>query len=505
MALLAVILPFVSLVLLVVALRMQLWLAGLSAFLLASILWLLSPATALNDFPVPLVRAFLVSCDIALILLGAISFLEFMQLSGLTLRIKEVLVRITAADSLFLAILLAWLFCAFIEGAAGFGAPAAIVAPLLLSLGYPPVIAATLPLIGNSSAVPFGAVGTPVRIGLESLPVTGVPSLVAGMNLIAGLVPMVAIFIVIQQQAAQPEQPSFARRLLFALLGSFCFTLPAFVLSFLGPEFPSLLGSLIGLTIFLIFIRLFHRTQRRRGETATQMTIDDLQTLLKAFYPYILLSVGLFIGKTVVGPYKIYFEMHQNRIGVAMFQPGLVFFVTMIGLKLFASQFRSIPMQTSLKIALRRLPPVFLAIFCMAALAQFMIAFLDTNTWLAALQADHDVLWKYALVALAPFVGAIGAFVSGSATVANLLFAGLMANLSHNLDVPVTLVLSLHLLGSGAGNMIALQNLAAVQATVGLRNAEREMLAKLWWPCLSYAVMTSLIGLICLASGIVKI
>lgn len=495
MSLLAVFLPFLSLILLVVALRLPLWLAGLAAFLLASLLWLLSPSIAPSDFLVPLMRALLVSCEIALILLGAISFLDFMQASGLTQRIKEALIHMTAGDPLLLAILLAWLFCAFIEGAAGFGAPAAIVAPLLLSLGFPPLTAAILPLIGDASAVPFGAVGTPVRIGFESLPMAGVPTLAAGFNLITGLVPVLAIYLLIPANSSESDYPR-SSRLLFALLGSFCLTIPAFAFSFLGPELPSLLGALIGLMVFMIAMSLFHRRQRQKDKPAPHVSAADLGRLAQTFFPYILLSLGLLLGKIMLGPQKVYFEIQQNRIGVALFQPGLVFLVTMLGLKAFASPFRPLLLRRSVLIALKRLPPVFLAIFFMASLAQFMMAFLDTTTWLGASGTQVQIEWQFALIALAPFVGVMGAFVSGSATVANLLFAGLMTQLSTMVGTPIMLILSLHLLGAGAGNMIALQNLAAVQATVGLRRAERDMLAKLWRPCLAYAAVCSVIGLI---------
>jgi lactate permease len=254
-SLLAIILPFIALVLLVVALRLQLWLAGLAAFLLATCLWLLHPAVEWYQFPVPITRAFLVSCEISLILLGAISFLDFMQASGLTARIKDALMRWTAGEPLFLALLLAWLFCGFLEGAAGFGSPAAIVAPLLLSLGFPAVTAAILPLLGDSTAVPFGAVGTPVRIGFEFLPVDGVPTLAAGINLIAALVPVMAIFLLIRRNSVATD-PTAAPRggVLLTVLASFCFAIPAFVLSFLGAEFPSLLGSLAGLVIFMMLV-----------------------------------------------------------------------------------------------------------------------------------------------------------------------------------------------------------------------------------------------------------
>lgn len=498
MNLLAVVLPFFSLILLVVVARRPLWLAGLFAFLLGSILWLANPTIALGHFLQPTVRAFLTSCEIGLILLGAISFLEFMQSGGLTLKIKEALLRMTAGNQLFLVLLLAWLFCGFIEGAAGFGTPAAIVAPLLLSLGYPAVAAATLPLIGDTTAVPFGAVGTPIRIGYESLVVIGLSPIIAGINVIAGLVPALAIYFLVSQPGSNIEgqKPIRKSNILWAILASFCFTIPAFAMSFLGPEFPSLIGALIGMVVFLISIRLFNFGQKGPGETPGSPTKGAFPQLIQAFMPYILLTIGLLLGKILIGSYRIQFKINQNEFGLGIFQPGLVFFLVLLSLKFFSPNLAQVSLLEPLGKAIKRLPPVFLAIFCMASLAQFMIIFADTSQWFTLPQEDDRVLWQYLFISLAPFVGALGSFVSGSATVANLIFGALMADLSIGLDVPMTLVLGLHVVGAGVGNMIALQNLAAVQATVGLKNAERAMLSKLWRPCFAYIFSASLIGLI---------
>lgn len=501
MIFLAFSLPFLCLVLLVVVFRMRLWTAGLLAFLLATVLWLLTPGISPRHLPVPLLRALLVSCDIGLILLGAISFLEFMQTSGMTLKIKEALQRLTAGNTLFMALLLAWLFCGFIEGAAGFGAPAAIVAPLLLSLGYPPILAASLPLIGDSTAVPFGAVGTPIRIGLEAWPTEGLPSLTAGLNLVAGLVPPLTLMLLVTPRSSSTPGTG---RFLYAFIAAFCLTLPAFGLSFLGPEFPSLLGSLLGLLLFLGAIRIHFQRQSRQLTDVPEQPAAEGWELLKTFYPYLLLSLGLLLGKLGLGTRKIFFEVDNQPIGIAIFQPGLVFLLVMMGLKFTATPFRAVALSQPLLLACRRLPPVFLAIFFMASLAQYMMVFLDPSAWSKSTWLHDQALARYALVALAPFVGVGGAFVSGSATVANLLFGGLMVHFSQTLNVPVVLVLSLHLLGAGAGNMIALQNLAAVQATVGLKNAERDMLGILWKPCLAYAGIVSVLGLIILLSGTVK-
>lgn len=489
MDLIAIIAPFFSLVLLVVLAKRALWQAGLFAFILAAILWPMSPQASWSELGIPVLRGLLVTWDIALILLGAIGFLEFLQATGRTSRIKNALLSMTAGNQVVLVLLMAWLFCGFIEGAAGFGTPAAIVAPLLLSLGFSPVLAAVLPLIGDSTAVPFGAVGTPIRVGLDGLPVQGVAQLSTAINLLAGIVPVLAIVWLVARQNPTGQQYSLRSKVILALQASLSFTVPAFALSFLGVEFPSLIGSLCGILIFLGLNRSTREDKTSGGQ---------FKELILAFYPYLLLSLGLLLGKVILGDVRLRWTIGEEAFGISLFQPGLVFLLVLVLLKRFAAESKAVSLQSSLAVAARRLPTVALAIFCMASLAQFMMAFADISQWISRPSDEALGLRQYLLVAVAPFIGVLGSFISGSATVSNLLFASMVADLALLFDLPVSLLLALQLIGAGIGNMIALQNLAAVQATVGLKNAEREMLKNLILPCFSYALVVSLVGLLSL-------
>lgn len=492
--------PFVLLVLLVVVFRTRLWLAGLTAFLLASGLWGILPGMAAGQFLAPLVRALLVSFEIALILLGAIAFLEFMKASGLTSNVKQSLQRLTGGDPLLLALMLAWLFCAFLEGAAGFGAPAAVVAPLLLSLGFPALTAATLPLIGDSTAVPFGAVGTPLRMGLPAVPTEGVAVLTAGFHVLTGLVPVLFICQLVSKHADSWLPSPAARKTgrpgaALASLAGLCLTLPALALASVGPEFPSLLGALMGLVLFTGVMAFLSSSGSSPTNTSQRFTLAEVGSFLKSFSPYFLLGFALLLGKGLLGVQKWSFEIDGIPFGVAQFQPGAVFLLIIFVLRFASKKFHSVSLWPAFQLASSRLPGVFFSIFFMAAMAQYSMAFFNITNELEHISSWHPV-WPYVLVAIAPFVGVLGAFVSGSATVANLLFGGVLFQLCTLLQVSPTLVLSLHLVGAGAGNMIALQNLAAVQATIGLQNCEREMLTALWRPCFAVATLCSVLGLV---------
>lgn len=123
----AILLPFLVLLLLALALRRPLWQAAGASFLLALLLWEGAvPDAALLG---PVVRALVLACEVGLILFGAITFLDYMTAVGTTERIRSALAAFTHQNRGLDALLLAWFFCGFLEGAVGFGAPAALIAP----------------------------------------------------------------------------------------------------------------------------------------------------------------------------------------------------------------------------------------------------------------------------------------------------------------------------------------------------------------------------------------
>src|SRR3989344_1756664 len=121
-----------------------------------------------NFLTASLIKGTLVALDIFIIILGAIFFLEVTR----KLRIIESVsyhLETFSKDLRVQVITLAWLFESFLEGTAGFGVPAAVVAPLLIGLGIAPLKAVIIGLLGNSAPGIFGAAGTPIRIGFEGL------------------------------------------------------------------------------------------------------------------------------------------------------------------------------------------------------------------------------------------------------------------------------------------------------------------------------------------------
>ena len=134
---------------------------GLTA-LLALLMWQMS----LTRIIASTIQGFFITFDILWIIFGAILLLNTLKYSGDIAVIRTGFTAISA-DRRVQVIIIAWLFGSFIEGAAGFGTPAAIVAPLLVILGFPAMAAVMIGMMIQSTAVTFGACGTPILVGVR--------------------------------------------------------------------------------------------------------------------------------------------------------------------------------------------------------------------------------------------------------------------------------------------------------------------------------------------------
>ena len=241
------------------------------------IAYLVTVGTALWAWQVPIaqvaaasIQGLVAALEILYIVFGAILLLNTLRASGAISAIRQSLLGISA-DRRVQVILIAWLFGSFIEGASGFGTPAVITVPLMVAIGFPPLAAVMAALIIQSTPSTFGAVGTPLLIGvsagladipavteqLSSLGLTQAEYLAlvgrwaALFHAIVGT--FLPLVLVMTLTAYFGERRSVADGLAvwkFALFAGLAFTVPYGLTAFvLGPEFPTLIGGLVGLGI----------------------------------------------------------------------------------------------------------------------------------------------------------------------------------------------------------------------------------------------------------------
>jgi lactate permease len=215
------------------------------------------------------IQGLFITFDILYIIFGAIVLLNLLKYSRGLEVIREGFTDISE-DRRVQVIIITWLFGSFIEGAAGFGTPAAVVAPLLVGLGFPTFCAVMLGMMVQSTAVTFGAVGTPILVGVaggvqspeltaelsaSGLELTDYLQLVTSKAVIlhgitGTFMPTIMVCMMTRFFGKNKSWKEGLEVLPFTIFGGLAFTIPYFLTgTFLGPEFPSLLGSLVGITI----------------------------------------------------------------------------------------------------------------------------------------------------------------------------------------------------------------------------------------------------------------
>ncbi|MEM9591773.1 MAG: L-lactate permease, partial [Pseudomonadota bacterium] len=163
-----------------------------------------------------------------------------------------------------------------------------------------------------------------------------------------------------------------------------------------------------------------------------------------------------------------------------LYHPGTILFVGLVVAAIARGQAGMLP--TALAAALRRLLPVAAALLVMLALSRLMVH-AGMIASLAAAAASVGPAWPV----IAPFVGVLGTFITGSATASNILFTDLQLSTAKGLALPVHLMIAAQGFGAAIGNIVAPHNIIAGSATVGLAGREGEVLARTLAPCLLYA------------------
>lgn len=451
----------------------------LTAFL-AIFYWKMNLSLVFSTF----LKGGLIAFDIFLIVFGAILFISLVKKTKIIENLCFYL-ETFSKDLRIQVILLAWFLENFLEGTAGFGTPSTVVAPILVGLGLSPISAVAIALLGNSASVVFGAAGTPIRVGFSGLDLSNVSYYSSLFNLVGSLVPLFMLFAVTFRK--EDWKKRFLETLPFTIFAGLAYSIPAFFITYLGQEFPSIIGSIIGLVLVLLAIKLKFLVPKNVMESEKKELTEEKLPIRKVISPYLLLVALLVLGKFLLGNVGFSFNFGLSH-RFNLFNPGVIFILTSTIFFFFWK--KDLPkiggmIGDSFK---RSLEPFFI-IAAMSALAQIMIN-----------SGQDDILAQglktAALPLIAPVIGAFGSFMTGSATVSNIMFGGLLARVAIDIGIIPAVILSLELVGAAAGNMIALADIIPALAVVGLKGKEREVLKRVIIPCLIYVIIVGLIGLL---------
>lgn len=493
------------------------------------------------------IQGLFITADILWIIFGAILLLNTLKHSGAITAIRTGFTKISP-DRRVQVVLTAWLFGAFIEGASGFGTPAAIAAPLMVAIGFPALCAVMIGMMIQSTPVTFGAVGTPILIGvkggLENPQLTALLSQAgldfgqylqlitassAILHAIAGT--LIPTFMVVMMTRFFGKNKSWTEGLSilpFSLLGGLAFTVP-YVLTgiFLGPEFPSLIGALIGMAImsvaatkgFLVPKDTWDFPPRENWESGwtskMEISLDALtakkpMNLTLAWVPYLLVALILVLSrlgqlplggwlKSVKLPWSDIFGTGISASFVPLYLPGtilcVVVLITYFLHKMNWNELRSAIGESSSIllgagfVLIFTIPMVRVYINSGVNAAGYSSMPLAMAEWVAA---NVGQVWPF----FAPYIGALGAFIAGSNTVSNLMFSLFQHGVAENLAISGVVVVSLQAVGAAAGNMFCIHNVVAASATVGLLGQEGNTLRRTIIPTVYYCTLVGIMGLV---------
>jgi lactate permease len=523
-------------------------LAWLTCALSAFLVWKL---------PIPYITALslqgiVVAIGVLIIVFGAILILYTLQQSGGMETIQYGMQNVSR-DRRVQAIIIGYMFAAFIEGAAGFGTPAALAAPLLLALGFPPLAAAVVCLVFNSFPVTFGAVGTPILMGfspLASLVDSAVASGAAGL----GFTNYDSFAKVIGQWATLMHGPMAVILPIFMLgfltrfygqnkswkegfaAWKFCvFSAVAFLIPYLfcawalGPEFPSMIGGLIGLGVIVYGAKKGFCVPKDTwdfgpqktwpaewtGAIATSETTEfkPRMSQFMAWLPYILIGIVLVLTRIPELGLKGWLTAQKipfnNILGYNvsasidyLYLPGTPFILISL-LTIWLHKMKGDAVKAAWTETFSKMKAPTIALFAAVALVSIFRgsgvadAALNPNNYpsmpLAMAQAVAAMAGN-AWPMLASFVGGLGAFITGSNTVSDLLFGEFQWGVAEQLNLPRQIIVAVQAVGGAMGNMVCIHNIVAACAVTGLIGAEGMILKRTFWPFLLYGTVVGIIA-----------
>ncbi|MCL6252342.1 L-lactate permease [Altererythrobacter sp. KTW20L] len=425
----------------------------------------------------PLLEALFTAATILWIVFPALALYEFQTRSGAAARMGAWLATFSGKREV-LALILAWFFALLLEGAAGFGTPVALVAPMLVALGFSPYRSLLLALIGHAAAVSFGAVGTPMvplldAYAVDAVLLSGRIMLMHAMLgwLLAGLVFYLA-------------RPTGAAMWLAAPAAAALYLVPALALAWLaGPELPALGGALAGGALFIAFARW-------RWPAGGGVEPIATKEAMAAVLPYVLVLAIILATRTIpaisspLQSVTIEWSMAGRFGGMVapLYHPGTMLLVALACTCLAKRGDRAV-FAPSLGAAAARLPNVALALVSVLLLARVMV-----HSGMIAVLANGaaGLLGPYWALAV-PLTGALGSFITGSATASNILLADFqIAAAGASTLNPVSALVGQGF-GAAIGNVIAPHNVVAGAATVGLVGREGAILKVTLPVCIVYA------------------
>ena len=406
-------------------------------------------------------------------------------------------------------LLITWGFGGLLEGMAGFGTAVAIPAAILISLGFKPVFSALVSLIANSVPTAFGAVGVPVIVLAQetSLDVMKVaPAVVAQLAVTMILVPIVIAQLTVPGKKALPRNI-----LIGTVIGAVSLAVQYLAARYIGPETPAILGSVAAIAVIILLGRILDRRTARNSAqdsepdnswTAATHSLRKHTTreIIQAWAVYALIMLLILLTSPLLPLKDILAPVAETSIGFNIGGETRTWSVQWLvqgGLLLFIGSFAGGLLQGGKAGGLLRLlwkstvqlKKTFITVICLVGFSSIMETSGMINTLAVALATATGALYPL----FAPAIGAIGTFLTGSDTSANILFGKLQAGVAEHIGADPVWISASNTAGATGGKIISPQSIAIATSACGQQGQEGRILKAALLYAIGYVVITGIV------------
>lgn len=488
-------------------------------------------AVALLFYRMPVQQAFAAGAygfiyglwPIAWIILGAVFLYKVSVKTGQFDIIRASILSVTE-DQRLQMLMVGFAFGAFLEGAAGFGAPVAITAALLVGLGFKPLYAAGLCLIVNTAPVAFGAMGIPIIVAGQ---VTGLDPFEIG-QMAGRQLPFLTIIVLFWIMAIMDGWRGVKETWPAVLVAGGSFAIAQYLTSnFIGPELPDITASLASLVCLTLFLRRWKpvRIFRFDTETSAEAAAQALEApryrtgqIIKAWSPFLILTAMVTVWS--IKPFKALFAaggplehwvlklpvpaLDQLVQKMPPIVPSPSAYEAVYKFDAVSATGTAIMLGAVLAIVLLKMRPAAalrtfgetanelkVPIYSIGMVLAF--AFIANYSGLSATLALALAHTGKAFTFFSPFLGWLGVFLTGSDTSSNALFSALQATTAQQIGVSEVLLVAANTTGGVTGKMISPQSIAIACAAVGLAGKESDLFRFTVKHSLIFTVMVGII------------
>ena len=406
--------------------------------------------------------------------------------------IKKMLSSITT-DKRIQVLILAWGFGGFLEAVAGYGTAVAIPASILASLGFNPLFAAVICLLANTVPTAFGALGIPVTTlatvtGLEVVHLSYVTSIQ-----LAGFIVLIPFLLVILTEKSIKALKGVVG---ITLISGITFAVPQiFIAKYLGADLPALVASICSMACTILMAKAMNKEKVETKEDKI-----GLKEGILAWLPYILLCGLILIASPLVPSINSLLAKASSNIHIYtgdatsttsfswINTPGMMILIATFIAGLI-QKLKFTYMLDVLKRTVIQLKTSFITIMSIVAISKIMSHSGMTSSISFGLCAITGSFYPL----IAPLLGAIGTFVTGSDTSANILFGALQTEAAKSLSIDPYWIAAANTAGATAGKMISPQSIAIATSATGLIGSEGKILSTTVKYCLGYVIILGLI------------